>query len=165
MKSLGNAFAFFVLGAVSVLTPLGTHAQQVYKCGSTYSQTPCAEAKTLTLQDPRSAQQKRRMDKQTEQAGELANRMERDRQKQEQRDRSANQAVILPKVPQTPLPPKKPDAPNSDSDGAAFKAAVVPRAEKPKLSRPRKSDDFTALTPKPPRPLKSTQPSKQAIEN
>ena len=133
------------------------HGQQVYKCGNAYSQTPCANAEALDVQDPRSTQQKRSMDKQTVKAGQLAGQMQRERQEQEQKDLAANQpAASLPK-PKVPVAPNKPTAPNSDSVNTVLQADTTPRATKPKLFRPRKSGEFTALAPKPPKPIKPPQ--------
>lgn len=142
------------------LTATTAYGQQVYKCGNAYSQTPCANAEALEVQDPRSNQQKRAMDKQTVQAGQLAGQMQRERQKQEQKDLAANQPTASLTPPKAPLPPNKPATPNSDGVNTVLQADTTPRAAKPKLFRPRKSGEFTALAPKPPKPMHPPQPAK-----
>ena len=157
MKHTPRTLFIAALSGCLWLTATVAHGQQVYKCGSTYSQTPCANAEALDVQDPRSAQQKRVMDKQTVQANQLAGQMQRERQRQEQKDQAENQPPALTPSRKAPLPPTKPTAPNSDGVNTVLQADATPRATKPKLFRPRKSGEFTALAPKPPKPIKPPQ--------
>lgn len=57
----------------------GLQAQNIYKCGSNYSQTPCPGASTLNLDDPRDAAQKRQSDAATRRDTGLAAALEKDR--------------------------------------------------------------------------------------
>ena len=40
------------------LAATGANAQSVYRCGSTYSQEPCPQARLVDVSDPRSASQR-----------------------------------------------------------------------------------------------------------
>ncbi len=54
-----KSFEHLVLASlVAVSTCTGVAAQQVYRCGSSYSQTPCAGAVVVPTDDPRTAEQR-----------------------------------------------------------------------------------------------------------
>lgn len=161
MKQTPSILYFTAIVACVWLSAASAQAQQVYRCGNSYSQTPCANAETLEVQDARSAQEKRQMDKQTAQASQLAEQMQRERQAQEKKDLAANRPVGKPTAPRAPSPPSPPTTPRSDGINTVLQADTTPRAEKPKLFRPRKSGEFTALAPKPPKPVKPPPSSKQ----
>jgi hypothetical protein len=61
----------------------------VYKCGSSYSQSPCAGAKLVDVDDARDPQQKKHKDEITARDAELARDMEKDRLAQEKALRAA----------------------------------------------------------------------------
>jgi hypothetical protein len=57
--------------------------QTIYRCGNTYSQTPCGDGHTLTIDDSRTAQQKSQTDAATAETRKLAVQLERERVAQE----------------------------------------------------------------------------------
>ena len=70
-----------------------TAAQTVYRCGETYSQTPCPGAVPLSVEDSRSAAQKAQSQAVARQDARTAEQMRRDRQAQEKLDLAANKAL------------------------------------------------------------------------
>lgn len=74
-------YATLLISLFTVSTWL--QAQNIYKCGSSYSQTPCSGASTLTLDDARDAEQKRQSDAAARRDHGLAAALERDRLAQE----------------------------------------------------------------------------------
>ena len=114
------------------------HAEKVYKCGTTYSQTPCAGSITMEVDDTREPIAKKRMDAQTRRDTGLGRDM--------QRDRLANEAALVTERTQpTPRAPiRKPD--RQAVKGPAAEPALV-YASKPRLNRPKKPEGFTAVVP------------------
>ncbi|MEO7940584.1 MAG: hypothetical protein ABIR55_18315, partial [Burkholderiaceae bacterium] len=55
-----------------LILPIGVSAQAIYRCGNTYSQTPCAGGSVVAADDSRSAQQKAQTDAATAQATRMA---------------------------------------------------------------------------------------------
>ena len=73
--------ALFFIAAWAVNTwAAGTN---VYKCGSTYSQTPCEGAVAMQVDDARSKEQKSQSEASTVRQGKTANTMEKTRLKEE----------------------------------------------------------------------------------
>ena len=70
-------------------------AQNVYKCGSSYSQTPCAAGTVVDVSDPRTAAQKAQTDAATLRDARVADALERSRLSQEARDRAASKAAAV----------------------------------------------------------------------
>jgi len=62
-----------------IIAPAALHAQPIYRCGNTYSQTPCADAVVVSADDSRTAAQKAQTDAATAQATRQAAQMERER--------------------------------------------------------------------------------------
>lgn len=75
--------------ALSVLTvlllPPAAQAQTVYRCGSTYSQTPCPGAQVVEAHDARSASDKAQADATTREQAAKARALEQERQQREAR--------------------------------------------------------------------------------
>ena len=88
-KSL--AFATLFIAACAIST--GAWSQKVYKCGSSYSQIPCADAVTVDTGDARSKSQKVEADKQTRQDAKAADAMEKARLKEEAQALAQNKAA------------------------------------------------------------------------
>jgi len=84
-------FATILIAATSL--PIGAAAQNVYKCGSAYSQQPCPGGQALTAGDGRSLQQERESAHTAKRDARLADTMEKDRLKQEAQAAPAN---VLP---------------------------------------------------------------------
>lgn len=113
-------------------------AEKVYKCGTTYSQTPCRGSTTLEVDDTRDPAEKTRMDAQTKRDAELARDMAQSRLANEaalaaERNQQAERAAKL----------------NQESQAAKAPAAepVLVYAHKPRLIRPHKPKGFIAVEP------------------
>ena len=101
--------ATIVIAACAIST--WANAQNAYRCGNTYSQTPCPNGKTLDVTDSRTADQKRQTDAASAGSAKAGDAMEKARLAQEQRDLAANKArtavpapVAAPKVALEPQP-------------------------------------------------------------
>jgi hypothetical protein len=81
-----TAALLFALAAL----PCAASAQLTYKCGASYSQTPCPDAVVLDKADQRTSAQKAQADLATERDARLANTMEKARLQQEAKDLAAN---------------------------------------------------------------------------
>ncbi len=117
-----NALVLMVLYVCST----GAGAQQVYKCGGSYSQTPCPEGVVIDATDARTKAQKTQTDLATERAERIAAAMEKARLQQEK----ANRATPTPKV-------KAKTAASANNS----------RASQAKKKRKKESEYFTAQTP------------------
>lgn len=117
-----NALILMVLYVCST----GAGAQQVYKCGGSYSQTPCPEGVVIDATDARTKAQKTQTDLATERAERIAAAMEKVRLQQEK----ANRATPTPKV-------KAKTAASANNS----------RASQAKKKRKKESEYFTAQTP------------------
>ncbi len=120
--------------------PTVASAQQIYKCGSSYSQIPCPGGTLIDTQDARTQEQKKQTDAATAHAAKAATALEKSRIKQERADLAAN----------TPRP-------SAATDPVSHKSAKT-RAGNKKKSEP---ENFTARAPsekpKPTAPLESRQ--------
>ena len=76
-------FALFFIATCAVSA--WAAGSNVYKCGSTYSQTPCDGAVPVRVDDTRSKEQKSQSDADIVQQGKTANAMEKARLKEEAR--------------------------------------------------------------------------------
>lgn len=108
---------------------LPAQAQNVYRCGESYSNTPCPGARVVPTDDPRSAAQKAQTDAATRRDARSAQLLERERLKQEGKPVPA--AIII-----APLPASEPALPATDR--TLSKATL----KKPEL--------FTAVSPRKP---------------
>jgi hypothetical protein len=76
-------------------------AQTTYKCGNSYSETPCVDGKAVTTEDKRTDSQKSQADETNIRQRKAANKFEKDRIAQEKRDakalRDAGPATIIGK--------------------------------------------------------------------
>lgn len=79
-----------------------SRAENIYKCGTSYSQSPCPGGKLLDVNDSRDPQQKKLKDEITQRDAELARDMEKDRLTNEKALRAADA-----KRPFAPSPPAK----------------------------------------------------------
>jgi hypothetical protein len=115
------------LGWVAPATAQGT--QNVYRCGNTYSQQPCADGKLVAASDSRSAAQKSQTDDATKRDAKVADAMEKARLKEEAKP----VPVGMPAATQASAPK---DAKKSD--------------RKAKKAKSKKDEHFTAVAPKKP---------------
>jgi uncharacterized phage protein gp47/JayE len=151
-KSLSNAIFFIAICAHFNWAT----AENIYKCGATYRQTPCAEGTVLNVDDSRDAGQKAQADQATQRDAKLADSLEKERLEQEKKASAAQVFRANPtKVPQTshkpthaaePLtkitpkrirsPYKKPDAFIAEIPGSEKKPAKKTSARKKKAANP-----------------------------
>jgi hypothetical protein len=112
----------------------GAQAENIYKCGNTYSQSPCSGGKLMSVDDARDPQQKVQQDAATQRDATLAKEMEKTRLANEKALRTA-ETKHTPGV--KAHPPKS----------AASKEAIMvikPKRLKQKYDKP---NTFTALVP------------------
>jgi G3E family GTPase len=116
--------------ALAALPGLAT-AQLSYKCGNSYSQTPCPDAVVLDKTDQRTSAQKAQADQATQRDARLASTMEKARLQQEAKNLAAN------------TPATKASRPASASKHSAdktkkvrVKKAVPPAAKKEAAAKP-----------------------------
>ncbi len=100
-----NATLFIAAYAIST----GVMSQKVYRCGSTYSQIPCADGGVaIEPQDARTKAQKTQADAVIRSDAVTAKSMEKERLQQEaQAQRTAGKSTITPAEPKKP--PKAPE--------------------------------------------------------
>ena len=84
-----NAICLIAICALST----GATAQITYKCGDSYSQTPCPGAVVIDTADNRTAEQKLQADSATGRDARIAAAMQKTRIEQEKRDLAANARV------------------------------------------------------------------------
>jgi hypothetical protein len=117
-------------------------AQTVYRCGDSYSETPCIGGRAIDASDPRSAEDKRRADAATRDNLATANRLERDRLLAEAASRPAVPPPRVQKVEATPV-----------------RTHVVQKKKKTAGRLP--ADYFTAAGPAAQKPPKGAKPPAQ----
>lgn len=136
------------LTAASALT-IGARAESIYRCGNTYSQSPCPGAKLLNIDDSRDPQQKEIKDEVTRRDAELAKSMEK--------ARLDNEAALA--AQRTTRPQRSPHAAKQAPNQASQEEATLVYARKPRLNRPHKTKDFVAVVPNTVRqPVKPRKP-------
>ena len=124
-----------VLGLVSSVAA----AQTTYKCGNTYSETPCVDGKAVTTDDKRTDEQKRQADETTIRQKKAAGRFEKDRIAQEKRDakalREADKGAVIGKKAEPVVrkqgKPKFVKPPKPAKPAKPIKAVKEKKAEKP----------------------------------
>jgi hypothetical protein len=117
--------AALLLALSSLWVP--ARAQNVYRCGESYSNTPCPGATVVPTDDPRSPAQRAQTDAAARRDARSAQALEHERLKQEGKP-----------VPATILAPAAANEPPAPADRTASKA------------KPRKPELFTAVVPKKP---------------
>ena len=130
------AIIFISLNSIGTLAS----AQNVYRCGNTYSQTPCPSGKSLDVTDNRSADQKKQTDAAAANSAKAGDNMEKSRLAQEQRDLAANKT-------RTPVA----------APAAAPKVAAEPQ---PRAHAKRKKKTSPYFTAQAPREKKEKKPAK-----
>jgi len=113
-------------------------AEKVYKCGSTYSQTPCPGGTLLEVDDTRDPTEKKRMDAQTRRNAELARDMEQSRLANEAA-LAAERAKVAGNAAQR--------QPERQQTKEIVAEPVLVVARKPRLYKPHKPKGFTAVVP------------------
>lgn len=118
---------FFV---ASFVLSTGATAQNIHKCGDTYSQLPCPDGAVIHATDPRSIEQKSQMDLATARDTRTANALESARLQQEKIDLANN------------TPPLKPVNADSASKGPTNTGS------KKKIKKKKIPENFSAQTPR-----------------
>ncbi len=133
-----------ILKAITLIAicamPTWANAQNAYRCGNTYSQTPCPNGKTLDVTDSRTADQKKQTDAATASSAKAGDALEKARLAQEKRDLAANKARPVMVVP-----------------AAAPKVATEPQ---PRAHAKRKKKTSPYFTAQAPREKKEKKPAK-----
>lgn len=139
--------AFFMVAGVALST--GLQAQSIYRCGNTYSQTPCPGAEPLQLNDPRQPEQKQQTDAAAGQAARLAQTMEQTRIAEEKRLLVGRQS----------MPSTAPEKSASGSASTASTTTLTPKRVQPKHKKP---EAFIAEVPGSEKPrVKKKKPKPQ----
>jgi hypothetical protein len=86
-NALTTATIFIAAYALS----MGAWGQKVYRCGSSYSQMPCANGTAMDVKDERSKDDKAATDQATKRDMKVANEMEKARTKEEKAAVAANE--------------------------------------------------------------------------
>ena len=125
---------FFI--AACALSPWAS-AQNAYKCGNTYSQTPCPGAVPVAVDDSRTSAQQKQTDAATAMTSKAAGTLEKDRLAQEKRDLAANKPASPVvnsgvKAP-TDEPPKTSAKKKKKKGEPEFFTAQVPGEKKTKV--------------------------------
>lgn len=110
MTKLRLIALFFIAASAYSAWATGSN---VYKCGSSYSQTPCEGAVPVHVDDARSTAQKLQSDAATLHQGKTANAMEKTRLKEEA------QALAQNKVPKPKVKPAQPAQTKAETDTSA----------------------------------------------
>ena len=121
-------FAMFLIASSALST--GATAQNIHKCGDTYSQLPCPGGAVINATDPRTIEQKSQMDLATARDTRAANALESARLQQEKVDLANN------------TPPLKPVNADSASKGRTN------TGPKTKINKKKVPENFSAHTPR-----------------
>ena len=116
--------------------PIWVEAQNIYKCGSSYSQTPCAGGQVLNVDDARSPAQQQQTQEATNNAKKLADQLKKQRLAQEKQ--AVNDARQSMKKEATPNPP---------ATTAFAKVSLTKTTQKKQRAKTQTSENFTAEVP------------------
>jgi len=119
------------LGALLPLLAQAAPPQTVYRCGPdgrVYSQTPCADGKALTVDDPRSASQQKAAREVTAREAEQAKKLADERRQREQAAKGQAAAGIkpAPAAETASAPARKPKAKAAATDPSMSPPMRVP---------------------------------------
>jgi len=122
------SIALFLIAASALST--GASAQNAYKCGNSYSQTPCPDAVPVDAGDKRTSAQKMQADAATARTAQTANAMEKDRLTLEKKAPTASKGTTADLSPPTNETP--PQAGRNKKKAPAYFTAQVPGEKKVK---------------------------------
>lgn len=128
-------FAAFSIALCALST--GAQSQNVYRCGNTYSQKPCADAVVVDVGDPRSAVQKAQADAETRREFTAANAMEKARLKEEAQMRSDRAKLASSQTKKTATP-----AQSAASAAQASHTGAAPKQTKKSHAKKKKEPEF-----------------------
>ncbi|MEO8079223.1 MAG: hypothetical protein ABI641_01745 [Caldimonas sp.] len=126
-----------VFTATLFVSSAGAQAQSppVYRCGNTYSSTPCADGKVVDADDPRTPEQRAAAAAIARDERHLGNAMSRERRRTEAARRPAAAASLGPTRPA--------------ATASAASASLKPKKKAKGKIRVVDGDDFTASVPRP----------------
>jgi hypothetical protein len=112
---------WLALGSLLPLWALAAPPQTVYRCGPdgrVYSQTPCADGKALTVDDPRSSSQQKAAREVSARDAEQAKKLADERRQREEaaKGQAAAGFKTSPAAETTPAPARKPKAKTGTTD-------------------------------------------------
>ena len=136
---------FAILLIASAAVPTWVNAQKVYRCGQSYSQTPCAGGDLVDATDSRTTAQQKQTSEAATRDARAASAMEKSRLKQEKSNLAAN---ARPTPAASPAP-------------VAATAPVAP-ASKPKKPKKAEPEFFTAQAPGASKEAKAAKPATPA---
>ena len=116
----------------------GATAQKVYRCGSSYSQTPCPDAVTIEVEDTRSKAQKSESDARVRHEAKAADAMEKKRLQDEAQSLVGDNAKTPPRKTSaagdapTPTDKDKKKSGGKKKEPEFFTARVAPQKSKAK---------------------------------
>ncbi len=126
--------AIFLVGLSAVATMAA--AQNVYKCGNTYSQTPCPGGTPMAVEDERTAAQKAQSQAVAKQDAKTAEAQQKARLAQEKADLAANR----PQAPASKASASRPATGKNVKPAGDFTADVPPdKADKASARKKRKA--------------------------
>lgn len=131
--------AIFIVAMISI--PTWANAQKAFRCGNTYSQTPCADGKTVDITDTRTAAQQKQAAAATSNRVEAVGALEKARVARERRELTARKtpaAVIAPAAGPFGVPAKNDKALAKRRKKAASDLAAAAPA-KTKVKQPAKA--------------------------
>jgi hypothetical protein len=132
--------ALFLIAACAL--SMGASAQNTYKCGNSYSQTPCPGAVALDTRDPRDGAQKTQADLATVRDAKAAEAMAAARRQQEKTDLQANTPQITSPTPAAGsndgAPSSTPPRQLKKRKGTTYFTAQVPGEKKKKKTGKKK---------------------------
>lgn len=143
-----NRLLFTIIVIATSSIPTWAIAQNAYRCGNTYSQTPCPNGKTLDVTDSRTAEQKKQTDTATANSVKAGDALEKARLAQEKRDLAANKARPVVAAPL-----------------AAPKAAAEAQPRTHAKRKKKTSPYFTAQAPREKKEKKPAKAKKAASSN
>ncbi|MES2947205.1 MAG: hypothetical protein V4858_01575 [Pseudomonadota bacterium] len=136
------SIAIFLIAICTLSTRAS--GQEVYRCGNSYSQKPCADGVVVDVQDARSAAQKAQADANTQRDTATANAMEKARLKEEAQRRATLEKLAAAEQKRAAAKPKKTASAPDETATNAKKSSGRKTASKQKKKEP---DFFTASPP------------------
>ena len=126
MRAYGIAIVFIAAHAISA----GATAQNVYKCGSSYSQIPCTDAVKVPTDDTRTVAQKKESDRAVARDMQAAKAMEKERLAEEKKAQTSGKesAKVIEKISAAQAPKESKPAKDEVRKGDAPKKKSTKKA-------------------------------------
>lgn len=143
MKQLLSLATIFI---ATCLISTGAAGQDVYRCGSTYSQKPCPDALVVDVQDARSKTQKAESDAAIQREAAAGNAMEKARLKAEAQQRADNAKAASTQNKKAASKPKGAASAPAPADATAS-SSQPDKGHAKKKSKKKEPEFFTARAP------------------